>query len=76
MVDSGRVDDHAPDAVAAQLWSLVHGFVTLELAGTFADRADPVRDILLPLGINLAVGLGDSRERAVQSHHAAVLRFG
>jgi AcrR family transcriptional regulator len=74
LVDSGRVADHAPDAVAAQLWSLVHGFITLELAGTFADNADPVRDVLLPLGVNLAVGLGDSRERAVQSHQAAAMR--
>ena len=71
LVDSGRVADHEPDAVAAQMWSLVHGFIALELAGTLADTADPVRDVLMPLGVNLAVGLVDSRERAQQSHEAA-----
>lgn len=74
LVHSGRVAHHKPDAVAAQLWSLVHGFITLELAGTFVDSADPVRDVLLPLGVNLAVGLSDSRERAVRSHEAAASR--
>lgn len=71
LVDSGRVADHTPEAIAAQLWSLVHGFITLELAGTFADTADPVRDVLMPLGVNFTVGLGDSRERALLSHDAA-----
>ncbi|WP_155930279.1 TetR/AcrR family transcriptional regulator [Mycolicibacterium sp. CBMA 234] len=77
LVESGRVrhqDD--PTLVAAQLWSLVHGFITLELADTFAANNDPVREVLMPLGINFAVGLGDSRERAVFSHESAARTHG
>jgi AcrR family transcriptional regulator len=71
LVESGRVNEHEPAAVASQLWSLVHGFITLELAGTFTHSADPVRDVLFPLGVNFVVGLGDSRELAERSHLAA-----
>ena len=49
----------------------MHGFITLELAETFVGFDDPVRQILLPMGVNLSVGLGDTRERAQASHEAA-----
>lgn len=75
LVNSDRVDDHEPHAVTAQLWSVVHGFITLELSGTFAAWSDPVRDVLLPLGVNFSVGLGDSRESAQRSHDVAALRL-
>ncbi|MBQ9056452.1 TetR/AcrR family transcriptional regulator [Rhodococcus sp. (in: high G+C Gram-positive bacteria)] len=55
-------------SVADQLWSAVHGFVTLELAGHFAHRPDPVRDVLQVLTINILVGEGDSRAAATESH--------
>jgi AcrR family transcriptional regulator len=71
LVSSGRVRHQDPEGVAAQLWSFVHGFITLELAETFVDFDDPVRQVLLPLGVNLSVGLGDTRERAEASHEAA-----
>jgi AcrR family transcriptional regulator len=71
LVTSGRVRRQDPDAVAAQLWSFVHGFITLELAETFTDFEDPVTQVLLPMGVNLSVGLGDTRERAQASHRAA-----
>jgi AcrR family transcriptional regulator len=71
LVSSGRVRQLDPDDAAAQLWSFVHGFITLELAETFTDFDDPVRQILLPMGVNLSVGLGDTRERAQASHEAA-----
>src|SRR5882762_9105785 len=32
LISSGRVRQQDPDVVAAQLWSFVHGFITLELA--------------------------------------------
>jgi hypothetical protein len=32
---------------------------------------DPVAQVLLPMGVNLAVGLGDEREHAHASHQAA-----
>ena len=71
LVSSGRVRHQDPEGVAAQLWSFVHGFITLELAETFVDFDDPVRQVLLPLGVNLSVGLGDTRERAEASHEEA-----
>lgn len=71
LVASGRIGPHDPGAVTAQLWSLVHGFITLELAGSFIERADPVNEVLLPLGVNFVVGLGDCRTRAERSHTLA-----
>jgi AcrR family transcriptional regulator len=75
LVKSGRVGPQDPDGIAAQLWSVVHGFITLELAETFVGFDDPVRQVLLPLGVNVSVGLGDTRERAEASHLAAAQRF-
>lgn len=71
VVDSGRVRPIDPNVMAAQLWALVHGFATLELAGHFAAFDDPVSDVLLPLGVSYYVGLGDTPERAARSHVAA-----
>jgi hypothetical protein len=53
------------------LWSFVRGFITLELAAHFVEFDDPVAQVLVPTGVNLAVGLGDERERAEASHQAA-----
>jgi hypothetical protein len=75
LVESGRVRQQDPDGIAAQLWSFVHGFITLELAETFVGFDDPVRQVLLPLGVNVSVGLGDTRERAEVSHLAAARLF-
>jgi AcrR family transcriptional regulator len=70
LVNSGRVRQQEPEPVAAQLWSFVHGCITLELAEHFVEFDDPVAQVLQPLGVNLAVGLGDERERAEASHEA------
>jgi AcrR family transcriptional regulator len=72
LVSSGRVRQQDPEALGAQLWSFVHGFITLELAEHFAEFDDPVAQVLVPMGVNLAVGLGDDRERAQASHEAGV----
>jgi hypothetical protein len=48
----------------------VHGYITLELADHFSEFVDPVAEVMLPMGVNLAVGLGDKRERAQASHEA------
>jgi hypothetical protein len=50
----------------------VHGCITLELAEHFIEFDDPVAQVLQPMGVNLAVGLGDNRERAQASHEAGV----
>ena len=70
LVSSGRVRQQEPEVLAAQLWSFVHGFITLELAEHFIEVDDPVAQVLQPMGVNLAVGLGDKRERAQASHEA------
>ena len=70
LVNSGRIDPENVEVVAAQLWSYVHGYVTLELAGHFAEFDDPAAQVLLPMGITFTVGLGDTRERAKASHAA------
>lgn len=76
MVNSGRIRRESVEVVAAQLWSFVHGFVTLELAGHFAQFDDPAVQVLLPMGITFAVGLGDTRERSMASHAAVVAKIG
>jgi AcrR family transcriptional regulator len=76
LVNSGRVRQQDPETVAAQLWSFVHGFITLELAETFVEFGDPVRQVMLPMGVNLSVGLGDTRKRAEASHESAARLYG
>lgn len=69
LVRSGRIrSDADPEIVATQLWSCVHGFVTLETGGYFAQFPDPVRQTLQPMMVNVCVGLGDTVERADASH--------
>ncbi len=75
LVESGRVAPARPDAVAAALWSSMHGFVTLELAEHFVGFKDPVRQVMLSMGVIFCVGLGDDRERAQASHEAALRRY-
>jgi AcrR family transcriptional regulator len=74
LVGSGRVRrDEAPEVIAPQLWSAVHGFVTLELGEHFAQFQDPVRQVLQPMMENVLVGLGDTTDSAKASHTAAVV---
>src|SRR5256885_733605 len=75
LVNSGRVRQQEPEPVAAQLWSFVHGCITLELAEHFVEFDDPVAQVLQPMGVNLAVGLGDERERAQASHEAGARSY-
>jgi AcrR family transcriptional regulator len=75
LVSSGRIGPAQPDVVAAALWSFVHGYITLELAEHFVEFNDPVRQVLLPMGITFTVGLGDTSERAQASHETAMSRF-
>lgn len=66
------IDD--PTAAAGALWSFVHGYITLELASHFVEFDDPVRQVLVPMGVTFCVGLGADREAAVISHEAALAR--
>ena len=63
-----------PTAAAGALWSFVHGYITLELANHFAEFTDPVRQVLVPMGVTFCVGLGADRDSALASHETALLR--
>lgn len=69
---SGRVDSDDGKQIAAQLWSVVHGFVALEAAGHFEDYGDPVLEILAPMAVNHMVGFGSDRTCAAGSANAAL----
>ncbi|MFE7722678.1 TetR/AcrR family transcriptional regulator [Nocardia rhizosphaerihabitans] len=72
LASSGRIRSGEDlDAMAAQFWSCVHGFITLELGDHFTQFSDPVGQILQPMTVNLLVGLGDTAERAYASEAAA-----
>jgi AcrR family transcriptional regulator len=69
VVYAGRIQTVDPLLVAGQFLSATHGYVLLEIAGSF-DEGHGVQ-IIAALGINLMVGLGDSREAAERSLLAA-----
>ena len=70
---AGRITACSPDddatvvATAAQFWSLIHGFVMLELAGFFGDDGAAVAPVLDSMRSSLLIALGDSPERVAQS---------
>lgn len=71
-IEAGRFREAEPAEVAAQLWSSVHGYVTLEIAGHFGADGEGVNQVLLPLGVTLAIGLGDTPESVTRSQRVAV----
>lgn len=71
MIEAGRVQPADPQLVAGQLWSFSHGFITLELTGHFDALPDAVQGVMLPLGANVVIGLGDKPKKAYASGLAA-----
>ena len=71
LIDTDCVRRIDPDLMAAQLWSTLHGFIMLELGGYFATVADPASEVLVPMCVNLIVGLGADRKSAESSAAAA-----
>ncbi|MCX6468856.1 MAG: TetR/AcrR family transcriptional regulator [Corynebacteriales bacterium] len=74
LVETGRISVTDGHQVAAELWSFVHGFVTLEGAGHFARFANPVFEVLAPMAVHQFVGMGDERARA-ETSAATALRW-
>jgi len=70
-IEAGRFRPIDPYAAAAQLWSALHGFVTLESSGHFGASEHGIDHILVPLGITLAIGLGDTVDSAGRSSEVA-----
>jgi AcrR family transcriptional regulator len=58
MEAAGQPDQESPGAAAFQLWSAVHGYVLLEIAGFFRGDDHAVERFLLPLLAKLAAGIG------------------
>jgi AcrR family transcriptional regulator len=82
-IEAGRLTaatadaDAAVVAAAAQFWTVMHGFMMLELAGFFGDADDGLTaaiQVLSPMTISLLVALGDTPERAAQSLATAAAR--
>lgn len=71
--DRLRRDD--PVSTTGQMWSLLHGYMMLELAGVFGDGAKGMLRVFAPAAINLLVGLGGEREATEHSALAAIPRF-
>jgi hypothetical protein len=56
-MEAGRLRADDPAAVAAQVWTALHGYVMLELAGFHHVVPDPEDDLLWPLLMNLISAL-------------------
>ena len=56
-MDAGRLRRADPGVVAEQLWSAMHGFVMLELAGLHPISKNPPEDVLRPMMNALIAGL-------------------
>jgi AcrR family transcriptional regulator len=65
-------DDAAVVATASQFWTLIHGFVMLDLAGYYGDESVALAPVLGAMTTNLLVALGDSPERVKQSLQSAL----
>lgn len=76
VIAAGRIREAEPEVIAAELWSFVHGYVTLELGGHLARFANPLEDVYLPLGADLVAGMGDERQRALDSTVVAARSLG
>lgn len=72
LIATGRLHPISADEVASELWSAVHGFVTLEAAGQFERYTDPAVAILRPLCTRIIVGMGDSPDAATRAAEAAI----
>nr|WP_240963307.1 TetR-like C-terminal domain-containing protein [Antrihabitans stalactiti] len=66
-INAGRVRSPSGRHLAAQLWSLVHGYISLELGGHFAGFGDPVDEVLIPLAVSFMTGQGDDRDKSLSS---------
>ena len=61
-MEAGQLRRDEPARVAAQVWTAMHGYVMLELAGLHLPPDNPVEDVMMPLLTTLLAGLApDSR---------------
>jgi len=72
VIDDGRFYPQDATAAATQILSVTHGFLLMAIGGFFGDVERATQDVMVPLTINLMVGLGDKREHVERSLAAAV----
>jgi AcrR family transcriptional regulator len=60
-MDAGLLNPDDAECVAGQLWSALHGYVMLELAGFMRAENDTATTVLQPLLINLGTALSMAR---------------
>jgi AcrR family transcriptional regulator len=73
MIAAGRIRDDGELPIAGRIWSVIHGTVTLELAGFFGHDDHGLVRVLGPMILDLLVGMGDDREKATRSMTAAAV---
>jgi AcrR family transcriptional regulator len=71
VIEAGRIRAQDARAAATQVLSVTHGFVLLAIGGFIGDIGQAIEEVMIPLTINLMVGLGDERERVERSLAAA-----
>ncbi len=76
MIDAGRIRDDGESVIAGRLWSFTHGEVLLEIAGFFGREDRGLTEVLVPLTVDVLVGMGDDRDRVGDSFLAAAARLG
>lgn len=77
---AGRIDGSPDDAAkvaatAAKFWTIMHGFVMLELAGFWGEDGAAVGPVLGSMTTDLLVALGDTPDRVSGSTAAAAARL-
>ena len=76
-MDAGALKSGDAEAVAGQLWSSLHGYVMLELAGFMRAEDGAVDNVLWPMMANLIISLGAdaaSEAEATQAKKAITRR--
>lgn len=66
VIEAGGPGQEKPGSAAFQIWSAVHGYVLLEIAGFFRGEGEGVERFLLPLLTKLATGIGADPEHAAR----------
>jgi AcrR family transcriptional regulator len=71
LVSAKAVRKADPALIALQFWSALHGFIMLDLGGHFAHMHAPAASVLVPLCVNMVVGMGAKRDKAESSAASA-----
>ncbi len=72
VIEGGRFHPQDATVAATQILSVTHGFLLLAIGGFVGDFGRALQEVMIPLSMNLMVGLGDERERVERSWAAAV----